>query len=1283
MLTTGKYYQKIRFTAVILLVMSSIFSFGQVLISTHNTDFNTNFNGWNNTMPTGFTRAGANYVGTSASTTGGVYAIASSGFGYQPSGTSPATSCSVTGTFKNTTGSTITSVQISYQAFQIVNRTSRLPNWTVTSSLGSVSALNWTFNSGTSAASPSNLTVTLTGLNVANNGTFTVTFASDRGTGSGSSPMIGLNNVKVRSIVCLPQTITAITSTMAKNVGDPTYSVATTSTSGLTVTYTSSNTAVATVNASGTVTIVGAGTATITAAQAGNATYCAATSVTQALTVTAAACTTPNALAFQVQPSNVVQDATMTAVKVKAICTSGGGTATTYTGPITLTLNTPGCGYTAQTVNAVAGVATFSSVSISRSAQTGINFTATASGLTSATSSNFNVTVPAGSATTSVITQNNFDGTTTWAYAAGTPTYAGSGSGTDVTGTKSNGGSNVLCKSFSIDNGSGERASTNTVTFSNVTGLATYDQLDFEFKVVSFGSGTGAGNDSGEDFFLEVSTNGGSSWTTILTESGSSNRLFALSASPVTSLSLANSTYGSGDSKSAFKLSLTGITQFQFRFTAKNNRTNENWGIDDVKLTGTTHTSGTPFNLPTAAASAAAAICNTADGIQLGVSVTSFQAPLTYSWTPTPTLDVATIQNPVAYLTGASQVYSVTITDGDNCKATATVSVTNPGFGGTAGLWTGAQSTDWFDCRNWDDFRVPETTTAVTINQTANDECIVDEFDAVCNSLLLTSSNGTVNNLTLQTTGTLTVGNGVSITNTGSGNVQLVLDDNSQLTCGSLIIDGVSNGDAKLKHEAATTLVTVNGNLTIQPGGELDLSDGTNGTLGGIVHVKGNFVNNATETDFKQDESTIVFNGTGDQDISLAGTNTEIFYNLTVNKATGTVTLSDNIQISNQLTMTTGNINTQSNILELGTSTSAKGTLSYTSGYLLGQMRRWFNGTNSGNASSLFPMGFDQGGIKNRHVSVEYSSAATSGGYLTVQFMGTDMGMSGIPILSAASSGAGFDVTSTENLGYWKIDNQATKLTNGTYKITCTGEGFGTIADISKLTLLKRVVANGPDWFCPGTHIAATGSASFPVLARSGVSGWSNFGFGGGTNNPLPVELVSFTAECGNRTMLNWSTASENNSDYFSVEKTADGVNWNEVAKVQSAGNTSQLTNYTAEDPSRQNNPVYYRLKQVDFNGDSKVYSPISLDCENNPAAINLYPNPSKGSFSVALNGLSGKISIVLASSEGKIMERKQINAATDSGLVEFVENQLHAGVYFVTVMDGNGFKETVKLIVE
>ncbi len=182
-------------TATVIVATASI-GFGQISIP-DNTTQTTNFNGWNGTMPSGWS-ATSTYRGTAQSTTGGTYALAGSGFGFQPS--SSATSVVVTATYQNNTGADITSLQVSYQAFNIVNRVSRLPAWTVTSSLGSVSNLNWAYNINSSATTPDSLGVVLTGLTIANGATFTLTFSSDRGSGSGSSPLIGMNNVSVTNL---------------------------------------------------------------------------------------------------------------------------------------------------------------------------------------------------------------------------------------------------------------------------------------------------------------------------------------------------------------------------------------------------------------------------------------------------------------------------------------------------------------------------------------------------------------------------------------------------------------------------------------------------------------------------------------------------------------------------------------------------------------------------------------------------------------------------------------------------------------------------------------------------------------------------------------------------------------------------------------------------------------------------------------------------------------------------------------------------------------------------
>lgn len=193
--------------AILLLIFLGVQSvFAQVSIANHNTPVTTNFNGWNGSLPSGYTRSGpGNYVGNSVTTTGGVYDIPNNGFGYQPS--SNANSQTLTGVYVNNTGSVITSLTISYEAFTIEVRNSRTPNWAVTSSLGNVEALNWTYNGSKTYNNPDTKTVTLTGLNIANGATFDIAFASNRGEGSGSSSMIGLNHIKVSSIPSTPPTI--------------------------------------------------------------------------------------------------------------------------------------------------------------------------------------------------------------------------------------------------------------------------------------------------------------------------------------------------------------------------------------------------------------------------------------------------------------------------------------------------------------------------------------------------------------------------------------------------------------------------------------------------------------------------------------------------------------------------------------------------------------------------------------------------------------------------------------------------------------------------------------------------------------------------------------------------------------------------------------------------------------------------------------------------------------------------------------------------------------------
>jgi hypothetical protein len=384
--------------------------------------------------------------------------------------------------------------------------------------------------------------------------------------------------------------------------------------------------------------------------------------------------------------------------------------------------------------------------------------------------------------------------------------------------------------------------------------------------------------------------------------------------------------------------------------------------------------------------------------------------------------------------------------------------------------------------------------------------------------------------------------------------------------------------------------------------------------------------------------------------------------------------------VHNTLSMKTGNIITNvDTIIILGSSTSTLGTLDYHSGFVIGRMRRWFNGTNSGIASGLFPMGVTLSEPLNRHSLIEFTSAPSSGGHLTVEFMEVNMGLAGLTIPQANAGGAPFDVETTEDQGYWKIDNEPTKLVDGAYRIACTGEGFITITDLTQLTLLKRV--GGGDWFCPGNHEVPTGTIEMPTVARNSVSNWSNFGFGAPSINPLPVQLMAFEGICKDgRNLISWKTASEQNTQEFILESSSNLETWNTISTQQAAGNSSVENEYSFVHASG-GNSFYYRLVQTDLDGSISTSETIFVACSSNDS-WSIHPNPANEFVVVQHGGSHGNFSLLMTTSDGKIIEQTTMDSKVTSSKIVYTQ-YLASGVYYVSIMNENsGERITEKLVI-
>ena len=150
----------------------------------------------------------------------------------------------------------------------------------------------------------------------------------------------------------------------------------------------------------------------------------------------------------------------------------------------------------------------------------------------------------------------------------------------------------------------------------------------------------------------------------------------------------------------------------------------------------------------------------------------------------------------------------------------------------------------------------------------------------------------------------------------------------------------------------------------------------------------------------------------------------------------------------------------------------------------------------------------------------------------------------------------------------------------------------------------------------PQTYIASYGTKTtdhYPVMAKFNL-----------VNVPIytiiPVELLTFDGYLldNKNVQLHWTTATELNSDYFDIEKSTDGKNFFYIGKTKAAGrsNVKKAYNYADLDDSR-DKTLYYRLKQVDTDGQFKYSKTISVNKNGQKTKWAVYPNPAKTTLNI------------------------------------------------------------------
>jgi hypothetical protein len=215
---------------------------------------------------------------------------------------------------------------------------------------------------------------------------------------------------------------------------------------------------------------------------------------------------------------------------------------------------------------------------------------------------------------------------------------------------------------------------------------------------------------------------------------------------------------------------------------------------------------------------------------------------------------------------------------------------------------------------------------------------------------------------------------------------------------------------------------------------------------------------------------------------------------------------------------------------------------------------------------------------------------------------------------------------------------------------------------------------DGSQWKDHGNGGTTGNTVSGTITSSSAITSFSPFTLSSSTTeNPLPVNLVAFSAKPEERNVLiEWTTASEINNEYFSIESSTDAVNFNEIARVSGAFNSNVTLNYEVLDRNPHHGISYYRLKQVDYDGEF-MYSKI--EAVNMPVISTtdmvICPNPVVNIMDVRLDPfIFHNPEISLRDVNGKLLRSYNVNVNNIQEPFRIDLNDLPQGMYFIHVME-------------
>lgn len=206
-------------------------------------------------------------------------------------------------------------------------------------------------------------------------------------------------------------------------------------------------------------------------------------------------------------------------------------------------------------------------------------------------------------------------------------------------------------------------------------------------------------------------------------------------------------------------------------------------------------------------------------------------------------------------------------------------------------------------------------------------------------------------------------------------------------------------------------------------------------------------------------------------------------------------------------------------------------------------------------------------------------------------------------------------------------------------------------------------------------------------IIATGVNHFSRWTAGLKTVGNLPITLISFEGKIqDNAVILNWETATEVNNDFFTIERSMDGIHYELVTTVKGSGNSSVLLHYSTIDRNPNTDLNYYRLKQTDYDGKFEYFPPIAVrnTLVKSELSIDKYgPNPFISELNLQVNStFRGNITITLFNMNGSLLRAEEFNCNEGLNSVRLEGlSELKPGNYLLQISSENFKTKAIRLV--